>query len=137
MTEIEQLEGRLRDALDRIRAAAAQAPATASGDEASAAEISRLTRELEEERTANAQLEERVRAIREKQDQKVTSLETRLAEQEGEIKSLQADLDTKGDAGESEELKTMRAARAEDLRQTEALVQTLEDLVRQGGQQNA
>lgn len=56
------------------RAAEQQAAAAAQ------AEIARLTEALEAERTANAQLSERVRAIREKQETMVSAMEKRLAQ---------------------------------------------------------
>ncbi|MCP3969057.1 MAG: hypothetical protein GY717_01790 [Rhodobacteraceae bacterium] len=74
MTEIADLERRIYAALDRIGAgldglgAAAQAP----GDDA---ELQSLREALEAEKTANAQLEERVRSLHQQQGTQVAELE--------------------------------------------------------------
>src|SRR5690606_40004114 len=71
MSDIAELERRISAALARIEAgvevlgAAPAETAPAARDEG---EITRLTEELEAERAANAQLTERVRAIKEKQE---------------------------------------------------------------------
>jgi chromosome segregation ATPase len=73
MTDGSELERRIHAALDRIAAAgdALSAPAEGGGDLASA---------LEAERAANAQLEERVRAIRDRQETVVGRLEREVAD---------------------------------------------------------
>lgn len=78
MTDISDLQSRITAALDRIgqglealeRPAETVAPAARDDSE----EVERLRAALEEERTANAQLEERVLAIKEKQDRAVETL---------------------------------------------------------------
>ncbi len=67
MTEITELQARITAALDRIGVGldALSAPAPAPEE---SAEVARLSEALEEERTANAQLEDRVRTIKAKQD---------------------------------------------------------------------
>ncbi|MGR3467681.1 MAG: hypothetical protein ACU0CI_07345 [Shimia sp.] len=137
MSEIEQLEGRLQAALDRIRMAAAAQPAPMTGDDAAAQEIARLGQALEEERTANAQLEERVRAIRARQDEKIGALERQVEDKGREISALRAELEAAEGSDAQEELDALKRARQEDLRQTEALVETLEGLVRSGGARDA
>ncbi|MDJ1007262.1 MAG: hypothetical protein QNJ13_05495 [Paracoccaceae bacterium] len=80
MTDIEQYQQRITAALDRIgRALEARPPA---GDEEGLAEA------LEAERTANAQLEERVRAIKEKQETTVAALEKTVEDLNAEVASL-------------------------------------------------
>ncbi len=65
MSDISDLESRITTALDRIgRGLDALGPKPDAGQDA---EIATLKVALEEEKTANAQLEERVRAIKEKQ----------------------------------------------------------------------
>ncbi len=72
MSDISELEGRITAALDRIGQgldALGPRPDPAAGEE-----LQKLRAALEEERTVNAQLEERVRAIKEKQESTVAKL---------------------------------------------------------------
>ncbi|WP_102223734.1 hypothetical protein [Acidimangrovimonas sediminis] len=108
MNEIAELERRIAAALDRIgrgleqgsAAAAAPAPGTAIPNPEAEAEraavltakddeIARLSEELAAERDTNAQLSERVRAVKEKQETGVNTLERKLAE-------MTRQLDTQG-----------------------------------------
>jgi DNA repair exonuclease SbcCD ATPase subunit len=76
MTDIAELERRIRFALDRIAKVterAAIAAPDANHDTAT------LRAELEAEREANAKLTERVRAIKDRQDSAVTTLERKLS----------------------------------------------------------
>jgi hypothetical protein len=79
MTDISDLQARITAALDRIGSGleALERPAgtDAAPDTDDSGEVARLTIALEDERTANAQLEERVRAIKTKQDSAVLALE--------------------------------------------------------------
>lgn len=77
MSDIAELERRIAAALDR--ASQAMDRMSAGSDDAESAKA--LAAELEAERMANAQLEERVRAIKEKQD-------TRMAELERDVSRL-------------------------------------------------
>lgn len=89
MSEIDALEGRLTAALDRIRAGVdglGSAPAVAV-DQSSALEA-----QLTEERTANAQLEERVKALKERQDNKIAELEARVTSYRKQMSGLDAEL---------------------------------------------
>ena len=89
MSDIAALEGRITQALDRIRAgieAASAAPQPAAGDDPD------LRRQLDEERTANAQLEERVRALKERQDGRVAELEHQVDTQADQLAQLDAEL---------------------------------------------
>ncbi len=97
MSDISILEGRITAALDRIRrgvewmdelaAAAPVLPAGAPGQETAA-----LRARLEEERTVNAQLEERVRALKERQDGRLSHLETEVAENRARLSGMDEDL---------------------------------------------
>lgn len=89
MSEIDALEGRIATALSRIGAGVAQlgkaAPEGADSSET-------LKAELQEERDANAQLEERVRALKDRQDSNVTHLETRVEKQAAALAAIEAEL---------------------------------------------
>lgn len=80
MSEIEQYQQRITAALDRI------SRALEAGRKSG--EASELVAELEAERTANAQLEERVRAIKDKQETTVSALEKTVEELNSEVASL-------------------------------------------------
>ncbi len=62
MSEIDALQGRIMAALDRI-GAGLDGLAPAGGDGGGGTEVSELRQALEDERLANAQLEERVKAL--------------------------------------------------------------------------
>lgn len=85
MSEINQLEVRLRDALARIGAGI-------EGLGAGAAPADGLQAALDEERTANAQLEERVKALKERQDGKIAGLEQEIAAQAAKMAEWDAEL---------------------------------------------
>lgn len=86
MSDITELEGRITAALERIgrgveaisaeRAAASEEEKTNPAADPEA--LARMKEVLEAEKTANAQLEERVRAIREKQEGHIRQLEARV-----------------------------------------------------------
>lgn len=84
MSEIAEYQSRITAALDRISQVLDNL-AGAAGDEDMAAA-------LEAERTANAQLEERVRAIKDKQETTVAALETTVSELREELQSLKGAL---------------------------------------------
>lgn len=85
MSDISQFEERISAALERIRkgvdglaaapAVAAQAPE--AGVEAGP-DVAALQEKLDEERTANAQLEERVKLLKQRQDGKLSELEAKV-----------------------------------------------------------
>ncbi|MEM8629800.1 MAG: hypothetical protein AAGF74_01055 [Pseudomonadota bacterium] len=74
MSEFDPLEARIRAALDRIEAAAARLPAEPDGEDEAAA----LRAQLEDERTTNSQLIERVKALKDRQENQVAQLEQSL-----------------------------------------------------------
>jgi len=118
------------------------------------ARIAELTGELETERAASAQLSERVRAIREKQETTLATMERRLAEALGaqqssltEVSRLrranaelmsanQALLDAGGDLAPHlvntamrAELEALRAARAAEARELDEIIEGIEPLL--------
>ncbi len=75
MSDITELERRITAALDRIGTGLVRIGG--SGD--ASTEAAQLREALETERSANAQLEERVKAIRDRQEQTVSALEAEVA----------------------------------------------------------
>ncbi|GKY87968.1 hypothetical protein [Sinisalibacter aestuarii] len=97
MTDISDLQARITAALDRIGSGleGLSRPVAAGEAQDDSGEVDRLTAALDEERTANAQLEERVLAIKQKQDHAVAALEAEverlralLATEEGAVARL-------------------------------------------------
>lgn len=178
MSELAEYERRITDALERIgrgadvliaqRAALAETPAPPGAEPETAAEtaaavaepapespeMADLRERLAAERAANAQLTERVRAIREKQETTLSALERRLVQAtraldvaQGEasrLKRANADLaeanrmlvDTGGRAeahlinrAMQAELEAMRAARAWEASELAEIIGGLEPLV--------
>lgn len=188
MSEIAQFETRISAALDRIRAAAEAAGADVAPDtaqaqaaegqadrvadqpatpdasatpEATAApetEVAELRRQLDEERTANAQLEERVKTLKHRQDGKLNDLESavaagrkraakmdrelqRLRQVNAELREINDQLRRAVEAGISEphlvnkammaELDALRATRAADAAEMDAILGELRPILQQ------
>lgn len=159
MDDIAEIERRIAYALDRIGRGIAALPAgghMASPDAATDDEVAALRLSLDEERTANAQLTERVRAIREKQESVVATLErtvARLSEQlDAQGRELQRQkrlnaqltetnraLSTAAEQGVSEphlinkammsELEALRAARAAEVAEMDEILSELKPLI--------
>lgn len=120
MSDISLLEGRITAALDRIRrgvewmdelaAAAPTAPLDHSQTEADG-----LRARLDEERTVNAQLEERVRALKDRQDGRVAQLEAEVADSRARLTA--ADQDVQGLRQTNAELRDVAAQLREALTQ--------------------
>lgn len=96
MSDIQTLEGRITAALDRIRYSAGK---LAAGTEVAAPpqidqsdDIDALRAQLDEERTANAQLEERVKALKDRQDGNVASMENTLSEKSAALAGIEAEI---------------------------------------------
>lgn len=90
MTDVSGLEDRINAALGRIEAglgAMAEKPAPIAP-----APAPDLQGQLDEERAANAQLEERVRALKDRQDTKIAELTAKVAEQKGLLASLDVEM---------------------------------------------
>ncbi|MDJ0627237.1 MAG: hypothetical protein QNJ44_03165 [Rhodobacter sp.] len=80
MTDIAELERRITAALDRIGNGVGQLAAAPAEPAADAAEVDALREALEAEKTANAQLEERVKSLHTQHDAEVRALEDKLKE---------------------------------------------------------
>lgn len=91
MSEIDSLQGRITSALDRIGAGVAQLSKAGSQD-ADHESIGDLRAQLDEERSANAQLEERVRVLKDRQDSNIAKLEGRVETQAATLASLDTEL---------------------------------------------
>lgn len=163
MSEIDELERRIGSALDRIKAGAdrfsvaAPAPAadTTSADDLTD-QVAKLTAKLDEERTANAQLEERVKLLKERQDGKLAELEAhvesgrgrsarmdrelqRLRQVNAELRDINSQLRSSVSAGVSEphlvnkamlaELEALRATRAADAAEMDAILEELTPII--------
>ncbi len=83
MSDISELERRIKAALDRIGTGIERL----GGDEAGA-----MAEELAAERAANAQLEERVRAIKERQETQVAALQDEVGSLRAMIEETDSDL---------------------------------------------
>lgn len=103
MSELSELEMRLAAALHRIGAgieglsAVSDQPEPTNADAGESpedlkAEITRLNGLVEDERLANAQLEERVKALKERQDGKVQELETAVENGRGRSARMDREL---------------------------------------------
>jgi len=115
MSDISELEGRITTALDRIGQgldALGPRPDPGAGEE-----LQQLRVALEDERVVNAQLEERVRAIREKQESTVA----KLTEEVERLRSLLED----GEAGVERLRKVNGELRANNAALREAVAQGL------------
>ncbi len=87
MSDINALEGRITAALERISAQVVQL-----GNSEGASDDTGLQTQLDEERTANAQLVERVRVLKERQDTKIAELEARVSAQADQLAQLDGEL---------------------------------------------
>lgn len=129
MQDIVELERRITAALDRIGVGLdRRAVPVAGGTDAD--EITRLSEALDEERMANAQLNERVRVLHDRlagQDglAEVEALQAQLAAQTDEIATLRRVL---AEAGK--EIANLRAARAAEAAELAEVMTALDPLVR-------
>lgn len=92
MTQIEELQGRILAAMERISSGVGkleQARAVAQEEARAAADTSEFERELDEERTANAQLEERVKVL----NARLKELDQGQSVSNGDMEALQAELE--------------------------------------------
>ncbi len=136
MAELSELEKRISDALDRV-GNALNAPLPA-GDDGSAA--------LDEEREANAQLEARLKSVREKAEEqglemsaKIAELTSRLSAEEDRAEALaranEELVEAANDGGgpsETEmnaEIEALKAARVADLAEMDAILAEMKPLV--------
>ncbi len=165
MSELPQLEMRITAALERIKTGleglSAPAPTPepeVDGADADAltAQVSELGAKLDEEQTANAQLEERVKRLKERQDGKLAELESnvdagrarsarmdrelqRLRQVNAELRDINGQLREAVSAGVSEphlvnkamlaELEALRATRAADAAEMDAILHELTPII--------
>ena len=152
MSETAELEARITAALDRAEQALDALSARDEGDTRA------LKEELEAERTANAQLEERVRAIKERQDATVADLEDQVkrlrqavGSRDGELQRMRAvnaelrqsnqalrDANAEGLADAQlvnssmlSELEALRATQAADRAEIDDILATLEPVLKE------
>jgi chromosome segregation ATPase len=92
MSDIHQLEGRITAALDRIREATARQQQAAPASEVVTVDTADLSAQLDDERTANAQLEERVKALKDRQDSTIADLEVKAAGHAQQLAELEAEI---------------------------------------------
>lgn len=88
MSQIEELQGRIAAALDRIGSGLENSPDAPEDT----GEIARLKQELEDEKLASEQLRERVKALREHREKAEAQLEEHKAAAEAGLKSFDATL---------------------------------------------
>ncbi len=158
MSEIEELERRLISALNRIETGVAGLARPVEVADTSDQE-SDLQEALEAERMANAQLEERVKAIKSKQENMVASLEAQvkdltqaaandtatlrqLKQVNAQLRESNAALREANEAGVGDahlinkamlaELEALRATRAADVNDMDSILADLKPLIREG-----
>ncbi len=154
MSQITELERRLTMAMDKIAQSVESLGAAGTAEDAE--EVAKLRQALEDEKLANAQLEERVRAIHAKQDGQVKELQAEIEAAKSYIAQLDLDLQrlrtandelresnqtlrTANEAGVAEphlinkamlgELEALRATRAADMAEADAIIGALEPLL--------
>lgn len=88
MSDIESLQGRITAALDRIGAGVAQLSKPADDVQ----DIAAVQAQLDEERAANAQLAERLKVLKARQDSNIAQLEGRVDSQAAALATLDAEL---------------------------------------------
>lgn len=162
MSDISELEGRITAALDRIARGLDGMAVPAGVSEEAETEIARLTQELDEERTVTAQLEERVKGIKDKLDAKMQELETALDEARAATTAMDTELQQLRDvndklresnvalrdanaagladpelinAGLMAELEALRAGRAADTAEMGAVLTQLDALLSETGKE--
>ena len=164
MSDFPQLETRITTALERIRSGldgfaappvVADAPAAVDTFETTA-KVAELTAQLDEEKTANAQLEERVKLLKERQDGKMAELESnvdagrarssrmdrelqRLRQVNAELRDINGQLREALTEGVSEphlvnkamlaELEALRATRSADAAEMDAILEELTPII--------
>ena len=87
MSNVTELEQRISVAMDRIEKGLGD-----MAEQTPAVDGAALEAQLEDERSANAQLEERVKALKERQDTKISELEARVSFQRDQMTALDTEL---------------------------------------------
>lgn len=156
MSDIEELQRRITAAMDQVAFGLEKlGPATAAGPDAE------TLKALEEERTANAQLEERVRSLRARAEDEEVKLRSQIDRAQARISELDVELQRVRRAnsqladacaalraanaegvGEAHlinktmlaELEALRAARAADVAEADAILSSLTPLLEATGE---
>ncbi|KIN66349.1 hypothetical protein Z946_361 [Sulfitobacter noctilucicola] len=155
MSNIDELQRRITAAMDRVAQGLDKIGSTPSGPDPETEQA------LEDERTANAQLTERVRALKTKSDAEMAGLRAQIDEAEARISQLDVELQRvrRANAQLNEacnalreansegvgdphlinksmmaELEGLRAARASDVAETSAILAALTPLLDTAGQ---
>ncbi|WP_390915041.1 hypothetical protein [Pseudosulfitobacter sp. SM2401] len=150
MNDIEELQRRITAAMDRVAYGLEQLSGAASGD------VAEVTRALEDEKLANAQLSERMRVLTDRQEQELGTLKEatettasrtqeldlelqRLRKANAELRQSNQALRAANEAGVGEphlinksmmaELEALRAIRAADVSETNVIIDALTPLV--------
>lgn len=159
MSDVSEFETRISAALERIKAGLEAVPVAAAApaqEEASSPRIVELEAKLDEEKTANAQLEERVKLLKDRQDGKLAELESnveagrarasrmdrelqRLRQVNAELRDINTQLREALSEGVSEphlvnkamlaELEALRATRAADAAEMDAILEELTPII--------
>lgn len=79
MSQINELEGRLSAALDRIGAGLEKLDASGAAEAGDTGALAAIEAQLAEERTANAQLEERIKTVTKQRNTRIAALEEELS----------------------------------------------------------
>lgn len=168
MSDISDFETRISAALDRIRKAAergaAMPDAPAAPQTKDTTDLEALRSQLDEERAANAQLEERVKLLKQRQDGKLSELEAsveanrkraagmdrelqRLRQVNADLRDINEQLRKAVEAGVSEphlvnkammaELEALRATRAADAAEMDAILGELRPIIEQEAEEDA
>lgn len=151
MSELAELERRINDALERIgsgleRIDAADAAAAGDGEDLEA-----LREALQDEKTANAQLEERIKSLRRKDEARIKELEDEIGDLKAaasetgaqitqlrtdnqsltsQVEAAQADLANAPDSvALQQELERLRKLRAADRAELDAIIRELAPLM--------
>jgi predicted nucleic acid-binding Zn-ribbon protein len=126
MQDIIELERRITAAMDRIAKGLERGPGAGQSDE-----VARLTEALDEERMANAQLNERIKVLRDRDGQgagavqdETATLKAQLLAQKDEIATLRRVL---AEAGK--EIATLRAARSAEAEELAEIVAALDPVI--------
>lgn len=127
MGDITEYESRITAALDRIAKGldGLEVPQTVDTgpSEESEAEIARLKQALEDERTVTAQLEERVKGIKDKLEERVSGMEAALEEARASVTAVDTELQQLREVNEKlrESNVALRDANAEGLADPELI----------------
>jgi len=150
MSDIDELQRRITAAMDRVAGGLDQLGANSGGDTAA------LEQALEDEKLANAQLSERVRLLKQRQDDELADIKAsaaaataqmagldlevqRVRKANDELRNSNQALRAANEAGVGEphlinkammaELEALRAARAVDVSETNAIIDALTPLI--------